>query len=264
MATANAMRKLQKIAKLKQAMLDAVRHGAIMYANGKGGRPIVDQHFTAGNQQRYGWPPLSRPYFLWKQGLLSSSTPAMTKKARRAIRAVVVNRKGLRSALMRHAKRLHKAGDLQAGQKLAREINAFDAQTKQAVAEITKKVTATRKPRVVPAKNVKLDKNAGFRSKLSGGLVGEGTGKNLPMLVLTGEMRKTVNSKQHSIRVTGGNASILFKNLVEYAKYHHEGSGRLPQRSPVLPNAQDRAQVLEHMKAYIRRAVGLQPNKRTI
>jgi hypothetical protein len=190
MAKENAMRKLQKIRKLKQAMLDSVRHGAEMYANGKGGRPIVDQHFTAGNQQRYGWQPLSQKYFAWKQGQIPTKKQATFRGS-------------------------------------------------------------------------KLDKNAGFMSK-TGELTGFGTGKNLPMLVLTGAMRKSVNSKQHQIRASGGNAVIMFRNLVEYALYHHEGTPPLPMRSPVKPNAQDRAQVLEHMKAYIRRATGMQPNKRTI
>jgi hypothetical protein len=42
--------------------------GAEVYANGaRRATPIVDRHFTAGNQQRYGWAPLSRAYFLRKQ-----------------------------------------------------------------------------------------------------------------------------------------------------------------------------------------------------
>ncbi len=186
----NAMRKLQKIRKLKQAMIDAVRHGAVMYANGQGGKPIVDQHFTSGNQQRYGWQPLSQAYFKWKQGLIPTKKQANFRGS-------------------------------------------------------------------------KLDKNAEFMSK-TGELTGFGKGRNLPMLVLTGKMRQTVNSKSHSISTQGGNAYIRFKNLPEYAVYHHEGAPPLPERSPVKPNDLDKAQVIEHMKAYIRRSTGQQPNKRTI
>lgn len=54
------------------AMLPEI--GANAYANGGigMGQPIVSRHFTAGNQARYSWPPLSRGYFLAKAaGLVS-------------------------------------------------------------------------------------------------------------------------------------------------------------------------------------------------
>lgn len=65
--------KIAHIRRVAAAMRDALVAGAEAYANGAevGGkpraRPIVDRHFTAGNQQRYGWPPLSRDYFMEKQ-----------------------------------------------------------------------------------------------------------------------------------------------------------------------------------------------------
>lgn len=44
------------------------------YANGKfGDRPIVEAHFTPGNDQRNGWPPLSRSYALAKAKGLSKN-----------------------------------------------------------------------------------------------------------------------------------------------------------------------------------------------
>ncbi len=146
-----ALQKLQQIRKLKQAMIDAVRHGAMMYANGQGGKPIVDQHFAKGNDARYHFPALSEKYAKWK------------------------------------------------------------------------------------AKNTK---------------------KGTPMLTLTGETRKTVNSKTHTVTMRGGNALIIFRNLTEWATYLHEGTDRMPERSPVKPDDKDREQVIEHMKAYINRATG--------
>lgn len=49
--------------------------GAQAYANGaRSSKPIVDRHFTAGNQQRYGWAPLSRNHFLKKKADLKGKT----------------------------------------------------------------------------------------------------------------------------------------------------------------------------------------------
>ena len=64
-ATARAIKRLQRIA----AVLDALPTvGAEEYANGRlRAKPIVSRHFTAGNQQRYGWAPLSRDYYRQKQ-----------------------------------------------------------------------------------------------------------------------------------------------------------------------------------------------------
>lgn len=183
---ANAAQKLAKIKKLRQALFDAVRHGAVMYAVGKGGRPIVDQHFTEGNQGRYGWQPLSFEYFKRKQGQIPTKKQASFRGS-------------------------------------------------------------------------KLDKNAGFMSR-TGEMVGFGVAKNLPMLVNSGELRKTVNSKGHSVRLQGGDAIITFRNLKDYATFLHEGTPKMPKRSPVEPNEQDREQVINHMKAYLARATGASVN----
>lgn len=72
---------LRKLQQTKQRMRDAVMHAASTYAFGHGvkgnatGRSvaIVNRHFTLGNQQRYGWAPLSRDYFLDKQGSLGKA-----------------------------------------------------------------------------------------------------------------------------------------------------------------------------------------------
>jgi hypothetical protein len=178
-----AMTASQKVAKLKATIIESVRQGAIAYAIGRAGKPIVDQHFTEGNQQRYGWEPLSRDYFLRKRGQI----PNVNKRQ---------NFKGSR-----------------------------------------------------------LDKNAEFKSS-TGTLTGIGSGTNLPMLVNSGDLRKRTTGKGHGIKMVGGTAVITFTGLPEYATYLHEGTGKMPQRSPVLPNEFDKKQVIEVMKAYLRRVTG--------
>lgn len=48
--------------------------GAEAYANGGlRGRPIVERHFTAGNQARYGWAALTPKYAAFKAGRVTST-----------------------------------------------------------------------------------------------------------------------------------------------------------------------------------------------
>ncbi len=131
------------IREVKAAVLEAVRRAAIAYANGFAGKPIVDQHFTPGNANRYGFAPLSKDY-------------------------------------------------------------------------------------------VKRKPNPGG-----------------PMLVNTGALRQSVNSKQHTVRMVGNNAVITFRNLMDYATYLHEGTPKMPPRSPVAPNALDKQQALIYARAWI-------------
>lgn len=64
-----------QMARVAAALRSAAKAGAEAYANGIAGqKPIVDQHFTAGNQSRYGWAALSRAYFLSKQAGLKGKT----------------------------------------------------------------------------------------------------------------------------------------------------------------------------------------------
>ena len=60
---------LRKTEGAQAALLNAVLAAAEEYANG-GNRaePIVRRHFTAGNADRYQWPPLSPKYAKWKEG----------------------------------------------------------------------------------------------------------------------------------------------------------------------------------------------------
>lgn len=58
---------LRKLSQLADAMARLPTIAAEAYANGKfGDRPIVEAHFTPGNDQRNGWQPLSRSYALAK------------------------------------------------------------------------------------------------------------------------------------------------------------------------------------------------------
>ncbi|MBA3588849.1 hypothetical protein [Methylibium sp.] len=64
--TARAIKRMDRIATLIEALPEI---GAQEYANGRlRAKPIVDRHFTAGNQQRYGWAPLSPDYAEQKRG----------------------------------------------------------------------------------------------------------------------------------------------------------------------------------------------------
>jgi hypothetical protein len=75
---------VRKILGVSAALKTALAFGAEAYANGGGrAKPIVDTHFTAGNQQRYGWAPLSRDYFLSKQaGVRNKRTGKLPKSSR--------------------------------------------------------------------------------------------------------------------------------------------------------------------------------------
>lgn len=143
--------------------------GANAYANGiNGAVPIVRQHFTKGNQQRYGWAPLSKDYAAEKAG--------KTTKLKANIR--------------------------QSG-------------------------------RVVPK------------------------GKQLPMLVASGQLRDDVSNKaNHRIAQTNDVAIITFGNLPEYAEFLQDGTDKMPARSPVDPNESDAKQVADVMLRYLSSALG--------
>lgn len=69
--------KAAQMQRVAAAMRTAVKAGANAYVNGVAGqKPIVDQHFTAGNQVRYGWAALSHDYFLRKQASLAGKLEA--------------------------------------------------------------------------------------------------------------------------------------------------------------------------------------------
>ncbi len=78
---------------------------------------------------------------------------------------------------------------------------------------------------------------------------------NKPILVRSGDLRKSVDSKAHLISIRGAKVVALFRGLMDYAIYHHEGDG-VPKRSPVEPSVGDRELVIEQAKAYLSRVTG--------
>lgn len=166
---------IKQIDRVEKVLRNLAAVGAEEYANGRYRKsPIVDRHFTPGNQQRYGWPSLSPAYAEEKRG----------------------QGKALR------------AGMVAAGRK---------------------------------------------RSNYDEDDIGS---RILPMLVRSGKLREAVASRTHQILKQGDVAVIVFANLPVYALAHHTGSGRLPKRSPVEPNEEDRDQVVKAMQRQLDVAIG--------
>ncbi len=90
----------------------------------------------------------------------------------------------------------------------------------------------------------KLDKAVPFQSS-TGTMRGIGSGSNLPTLVLTGDLRRAIGAKNATIRInrTSGVCTITFRDLPTYAQYLHEGTPKMPARSPVEPSHGDIAQM---------------------
>ena len=99
------------------------------------------------------------------------------------------------------------------------------------------------------ATRVKLDKHAQSR---------EISAPNAPMLVLTGRLRQAVTEKAHPVTVTPNGATVHFTGLPEYAAYLEDGTSKMPRRSPVHPNEDDRAQVVAVMRRHIDKYLGTQ------
>lgn len=184
---------VRRILAVAVAMKTCLRAGAEAYANGNGrARPIVASHFTTGNQQRYGWPPLSRDYFLAKQ-------------------------RGIRTP----AGKVPATAKLANGQRVKTGTSEFQSRT--------------------------------------GELVGIGSGANLPMLVKTGKTRQAIAYTPHPIdgNADGSIVTIHFGvGAPEWARYLETGTSRMPRRSPVDLNDQDRREVLDTMKRHMSAAMG--------
>ncbi len=99
-------------------------------------------------------------------------------------------------------------------------------------------------------KQQKVNYGKGSRLLPSGSSKG---GKILPILVLTGALRASILSRQNTITQQGDTAYITFKGLPGYAVYLHEGTSRMPERSPVKPNEAD----MDRVKEYVARRLKL-------
>lgn len=82
--------------------------------------------------------------------------------------------------------------------------------------------------------------------------------KNLPILVRTGALRQAVSAGKATIIIldSGDRGKVYFARLPEYARYHAKGAGRLPMRSPVKPNAADKARMILVMQKFLSASLG--------
>lgn len=99
------------------------------------------------------------------------------------------------------------------------------------------------------ATRVKIDKRAESTETIA---------PNAPMLVLTGKLRQAVTERRHPVSVSGDMATVTFSNLPEYAQYLEDGTSKMPRRSPVHPNEDDREQVVAVMRRHLDAALGTQ------
>lgn len=99
---------LRKVEAAMAAIAALPQVAAEAYANGKfGARPIVEQHFTPGNQQRNGWAPLSRDYAVAKsRGLVRA------KRNRGEVRELQTLKTGQRVKVDRNAEFQSSTGEL--------------------------------------------------------------------------------------------------------------------------------------------------------
>jgi len=77
-----------------------------------------------------------------------------------------------------------------------------------------------------------------------------------PILVDSGLLRAATTSGAHSITAAPGEATVVFRGLPDYAEYLHTGTGRMPRRSPVELNAEDRARIVAAMRRALSARVG--------
>ena len=102
--------------------------------------------------------------------------------------------------------------------------------------------------------------------------VTEGGGANLPILVGAdryrkgvkvhsgGTLRQAVALNRSLTRIVArgsGRARITWRGQPAYAIYHHLGLGKLPKRSPYAPNAEDRAAIVQAVRAWIETRMAL-------
>lgn len=105
-------------------------------------------------------------------------------------------------------------------------------------------------------RKVAVDTHVPFQSS-TGTLRGEGTMANLPMLVRSGDLRESITSPTlHRIAMSGDAAVITWFGQPKYAVIHHTGAGKMPRRSPVMPNAEDAKAIADAMEKWLRAQTG--------
>lgn len=81
-------------------------------------------------------------------------------------------------------------------------------------------------------------------------------GRNLPMLVRTGRLRDAITAGRATLTRQGDTLLIRWTGLPEYAVYLHGGTPRMPARSPINPNAADKAKILAAARRFLSAALG--------
>ncbi len=210
--------KLAMLHNLPQLMMDALRHGVIAYANGFTGKPFVDAHFTKSNAARYHFPPLSPKYEQWKNG----GSQRLNHSQSEQLSKLKAKHKAERSLFKSGASQDDiDEGDLKANLRSLRKVQ------NQEIRHLRGTFRSMQRPKA-----------------------------GQPMLNLYGDLRKSVNSKGHLIDIKGAKVVALFRGLVDYAIYHHEGTAKMPKRSPVEPCNEDRELIIAQAKAYLSRVTG--------
>jgi len=82
-------------------------------------------------------------------------------------------------------------------------------------------------------------------------------GKGLPFLVATGALRDAVTAGKATIARRGDFIRITWTNLPDYAVYLHEGTPRMPARSPIRPNAADKARIITAARRFLSASLGI-------
>lgn len=82
-------------------------------------------------------------------------------------------------------------------------------------------------------------------------------GKGLPFLVATGALRDAITAGRAAITRAADRIRITWTGLPDYAPYLHNGTPRMPARSPINPNAADRERILAAARRFLSAATGI-------
>jgi hypothetical protein len=246
---AGAAAVLRQLDEAEEGIWQSLEAAGRAYATGLRAKPLVDRHFTPGNDERYGFAPLSRAYFAAKQAGLVSHRGASHFLTHG-------ERAGVERLKAKHAAAL-KAFRARRGDSSERAAEVADFRKAQGAANRAE-MTAHLDRVLAGRQGSKLDAKAKFHATGPRGGVGIGVGKNLPTLVLTGALRQAVSGKNATLVVNRatGVLTITFHGLPEYALYLHEGTAKMPARSPVEPCADDIAQMREVARQFYADVVG--------
>lgn len=240
---------IRKLEAAALALETAVVAGADYYANGSGSmRPGVFKHYTAGNQARYGWAPLSARYAASKTaGIFHLSPGAGLFVGKHALRRLAT----LKADRDKEMKAVGKSGALMGAAEISAKRKDISARYQPYIDAVVKlHAGANRTGAKLEPQSVQRDPRIFGKTKAGK------AASSLPMLVRTGRLRDAVCTIHHPITKDGDIAFITFQGLPDYAMYHQTGTKRMPRRSPVDPNDLDRAEIKAAMERYIDAQIG--------